>query len=207
MFVVSLSNHGPTRQIRLKALPYRLFPITFVVLAVALAYLVAVSAPSAHANGRVLRYQTQAAGPYDISLGTIPETPTVGPLHLSVTVTVRSEGGTTPVLDAVVTVEASGPDAAEPEIGPTELANNPIDLSFYETNIEVDRVGTWSFDFDVDSAHGPARARFEVTVQESSPIVGLLTLFVLVALLFVLGLAVRSYLRQRYPRLKDHDPR
>ena len=185
----------------------RLSWIAAVTLVVGLVSTFALSAPSADANGRVLRYETKAAGPYDISLGTIPETPTVGPLHLSVTVTVRSDGRTAPVFDAVVTVEASGPDAAAPEIGPTELNNNPIDLSFYETNIEVDRVGTWTFDFDVDSAHGPARARFEVAVQESNPIAGLPTLLVLVALLFVLGLAVRSYLRQRYPRLKDHDPR
>lgn len=167
-------------------------------LVAALVSAVSVSASPAHANGRILRYETKTAGPYDVSLGTIPETPTVGPLHLSVTVTVRSDGRVVPVLDAVVTVEGSGPDAEALEIGPTKLTNNPVDLSFYETNIEVDRVGRWSLDFDVESGHGQARTRFQVNVRESSPLPGLLTLFVLLVLLSTLAFSIRSYLRQRY---------
>ena len=40
-----------------------------------------------HANGRVLTFDTRVAGPYEVAVGKIPETPTVGPLHLTMTIT------------------------------------------------------------------------------------------------------------------------
>lgn len=107
------------------------------------------------------------------------------------------KGTVTPVLDAIVTVTGTGPDSIAPEIGPTVLINNPIDLSFYETTITVPRSGVWNFVLDIVSDHGSASTQFEVNVQESSPLIGTLTLFVLLALITVLGVSFRSYLRQR----------
>ena len=171
-----------------------LIPVTLIV---TLICLFGLPPPQAQANGRILRYETQTANPYTISFGTSPQTPTVGPLHLSVFITINSEGAPTPVLDAIVTVTAVRPDSGAPEIGPTELANNPVDLSFYETTVMVPKSGIWAFVLDIVSDHGSAGTQFEVNVQESSPLIGLLTLLVLLSLITILSISFRSYLRQR----------
>ena len=168
-----------------------------VTLTVTLICLLSLPAPLAQANGRILRYEIQSVSPYSVSFGTSPQTPIVGPLHLSVSVTTDYEGATIPVLDAIVTVTGIGPDSIAPEIGPAKLTNNPLDLSFYETTIEIPRSGLWSFVLDIVSNHGSASTQFEVSVQESSPIIGMLTLFVLLTLITILGISFRSYLRQR----------
>lgn len=163
-----------------------------------LAALGAMIAPSvAHANGRIISYERQTAGPYEIALGTIPESPSVGNLHLSLTVGALSSDAPVPVLDAVVTVVGSGPDALQTEIGPVAVGNSVREPRFYEANVGVDRVGVWTFDIMVASDLGEASATFEVRVQEISLLPGFLTLVVLVALLLILGLSVRSYLRQQ----------
>lgn len=171
--------------------------ITLIAIIGLLVYVIGVSALTAQANGRILRYETQAVGAYNIGLGIAPETPTIGPLHLSVSVTINSDESVTPVVDAIVTVTGTGPNSTAHEIGPIELANNPLDLSVYETTVDIPRIGMWSFVFDIVSDYGSARTRFEVTVQESNPLIGLLALFVLVGLITVLGIAFRSYLQQR----------
>ena len=66
----------------------------------------------AWANGRVAQFVRQVAGPYEIALGTVPNQPVVGPLHMTMTVTeVASDE---PMLDAEVVVTGVGP---EPEPG------------------------------------------------------------------------------------------
>ena len=105
-------------------------------------------------------------------------------------------GATTPVLDAIVTVTGIGPNSIVPEIGPAELTNNPVAFNFYETTIQVPSPGVWIFILDIVSDHGSASSQFEVSVQESSPIIGMLTLFVLLTLITILGISFRSYLRQ-----------
>ena len=73
----------------------------------ALALVLVMASATAHANGRVVRFDLQVAGPYEIALGTIPATPGVGNLHL--TVSVADAVTKTYILGADVVVTASGP--------------------------------------------------------------------------------------------------
>ena len=65
--------------------------------------------PQAHANGRVAELQKKQAGPYEIALGTIPGTPIVGTLHMTMTVSDLASGAF--LLDARVTATGTGPGA------------------------------------------------------------------------------------------------
>ena len=77
----------------------------------------ALAAPSeARANGRIIEFQRQTVGPYEIALGTIPTPPRVGVLHLSVTLT--DVAAQSPVVDAAVTLTGSGPGDPPASAGP-----------------------------------------------------------------------------------------
>ena len=151
----------------------------------------------AAANGSVVSYETQRAGPYEVRLGTIPEFPTVGSLHLSITVSAILPDDTVPVLDATVTVTGSGPNSTAAELGPVSLRSNPFNLAFYETNVEVDRIGVWTFAVNVSADQGEASTSFDVTVVEANTFAGIATLAFLLVLLVIIGLAFRSYLKKR----------
>ena len=62
---------------------------------------------AAHANGRVVEFDRQIAGPYEIALGKIPPSPIVGNLYLSILLTEAESKA--PVLGAEVVVSATGP--------------------------------------------------------------------------------------------------
>lgn len=163
---------------------------------IAAAALAAASLPVyALANGRIAIYERKAAGPYEIGLGTIPPSPSVGNLHLSITVTETATEA--PVANAAVVVEGTGPDSAEVEIGPTPAAGSVQDPSYYEVNTAVDREGWWSFTTTVADDAGEHSAEFRVEVRNASPLPGILTLSVLVAFLVVFGLAIRASLGGR----------
>ncbi len=172
--------------------------------ALVLALLVAaLAAPSeAHANGRIIEFQRQTVGPYEIALGTIPTPPRVGVLHLSVTLT--DVAAQIPVVDAAVTLTGSGPGDPPAAAGPVEAENRPSDLIFYDASATVETPGEWSFTVEVDSGLGPASADFTLEVVESSPLVELFT-WVTVTMFFALvGLGLfpllRNRLRRRPPR-------
>ena len=149
----------------------------------------------AGANGRVARLMKQIADPYEIALGTAPSTPVVGALHLTMTVT-EVESGTL-ILDADVTVAASGPGADSVEIGPLTAENSLSNPMFYDLTTSVDRLGVWTFTVSVDSELGPASADFALEVQRPSPLSGFFT-WVTVALFFALvGAGLLPYLRDR----------
>ena len=102
----------------------RLAIIGAVLLGIAAASVVHFASSSAHANGRVVEFDRQIAGPYEIALGKIPPSPIVGNLYLSILLTeVESKA---PVLGAEVVVSAAGPpiegEASPmgdgPEVGP-----------------------------------------------------------------------------------------
>ena len=159
------------------------------------------SPSAAHANGRIVDFVRQTAGPYEIALGTIPSTPVVGRLHMTMTITAISTQEL--VLDAVVVVSgAGGPDSEAPELGPFTAQNNLNDPSFYDVNTSVDRVGTWSFTVSVSGDAGEGTSRFPIEVKESSPVRGIVTLLVLVALVVIVGLSLRAYLTEKGGRGK-----
>ena len=153
------------------------------------------AAPQVSANGRVLRFDTQQAGPYQVSLGTIPDAPVVGSIHL--TVTVRETATDDYVLDGLVVMSGEGPGENEGEIGPLLAERNLREPTYYEFNTSVDELGLWTFNVLIEAAPGTAETTFTVEVTEASPLGGIAILAVLLGLVTVLGLSVRAYFRQR----------
>ena len=169
--------------------------IVGILLAVALAVGTAVPQITAHANGRVVEFEVQRAGPYEIAVGTIPETPRVGNLHLTLAVTDALSGMY--FLTAGITVTGIGPASEAVEIGPLTALNNPGEPAFYDVSTSVDRVGTWNFTVAVSSDLGEASADFPIEVRGSSPMTGIILLVALLAFLSVTGFSIRIYLRER----------
>ena len=162
---------------------------------VAAIILFAAAVQQASANGRVLGFDRQQAGPYVVSLGTIPATPLVGSIHL--TVTVEESDTEEYILDASVAVIGEGPGDDPVEIGPLTADRNLREPTYYEINTSVGEVGQWTFTVLVDAAPGPAEATFTFEVVEANPLGGIAILAVLLGLVTVLGLSARAYFRQR----------
>ena len=153
---------------------------------------------AAHANGSVVRLQTLRAGPYEVSVGTVPSTPQVGVFHMTMTIADASTRDY--LVDAEVRITGVGPDATDGEIGPLAAIASVRDPLFYEANPSVDREGTWVFTIDVAAGLGAGSVDFAVEVQEPNPLIGILTFFALGAFLVIIGLTVRAYLRERRAR-------
>ena len=149
----------------------------------------------AYANGRVVRLQALRAGPYEISIGTVPKTPEIGVFHMTMTVADASTKAY--VLDAEVRVTGVGPDGPANEIGPLIATASSRDPSFYEANPSVDREGPWVFTIAVAAELGEASADFTVDVRQANPLIGVVTFLALAAFLVIIGLSARAYLRER----------
>ena len=193
-------------------MPYnmvRLAIIGAVLLGIAAASVVHFASSSAHANGRVVEFDRQIVGPFEIALGKIPPSPIVGNLYLSILLTeVESKA---PVLGAEVVVSATGPPVEGetspmrdgPEIGPMVVNPDPDPQKYpgyYDTEqpIVLDRPGMWMFTVSVDSpVAGKASAQFLVNVTTPNPLIGIITLVALLAFIIVVALAIRMYLRER----------
>ena len=163
---------------------------------IAAAAMLAVPLATAHANGRVIRFESHTAGPYRLSVGTIPDNPVVGNLHVTMTITVRGLTNE-PVLDAEVSVSGAGPESDAAEIGPLRAEHNADDPAFYDINTFVDRQGEWRFTVTVSGPHGEGEARFPIEVTTQSPLIGIVTIVALVAFLAALGFSLRAFLRER----------
>lgn len=155
---------------------------------------------AAHANGRVGEFVTRVAGPYEIALGTIPDPPVVGSLHL--TMTVADSTSRVPILDADVTVTGSGPVSDAVEIGPLETQRSPTTPLFYDVSTSVDRVGTWIFTVSVVGDLGEAATDFALKVETANPAYRVVTWVTIVAFFAVLGLGLLPLLRKRGKRGK-----
>ena len=147
---------------------------------------------SVRANGRVVDFEKRIAGPYEIAMVTIPANPTVGDVHLTMTITDVSSA--TFVLDADVKVTAVSPNSNAAKIGPLEAPSNPYDPAFYDVSAPVGRVGVWTFTVLVTGELGDASADFPIEASEVNPITGIFTLIALVAIIIVLGLAFQIVL-------------
>ncbi len=157
--------------------------------------LFAVPLATANANGRVIKFENHAAGPYMLSIGTIPENPVVGNLH--VTMTITSPPGKDLILDAEVSVSGSGPGSEQVDIGPLPAELDATDPGFYDINTFVDRQGEWQFTFLVNGPHGEGTALLPIEVTTQSPLIGIVTITALVAFLAALGYSLRAFLRER----------
>ena len=147
------------------------------------------------ANGRVVRFDRQMAGPYEIAMGTIPDSPTVGNLHL--TFTLADAETKEYIVDARVTVEGKQMIGDGTDTGLVEAVKNRTDPIYYDVNTFVDREGGWVFTVAVDALLGEAQTEFRVEVRNLSPVTGMATLLTLLAFLVVLGLSLRAYLSER----------
>jgi hypothetical protein len=171
---------------------------------IALASLAAITLlPSgARANGRVAEYVRQVAGPYEVALGTVPNRPVVGALHMTMTVTeISSE---TLVLDAEVVVIGTGPEPEEGveavDVGPIEALVNATSLGFYDVNTSVDRAGAWRFTVDVTAGPGDASTVFAMDVKKASGAFRLLTWVTVVVFFALVGLGLLPMIRERSRR-------
>ena len=192
-------------------MPYnlvRLAIVGVVLLGIAAVAAVNFTASQAHANGRVVEFDRQIAGPYEIALGKIPPSPIVGNLYLSILLTEAESKA--PVLGAKVVVAAIGPSVEgetspmrdDPEIGPIVVNPDPDPQNYagyYDTErIVLDRAGWWTFSVLVESPDaGKAAAEFLVYVDTPNPLIGIITLVALLAFIIVVALAIRMYLRER----------
>jgi len=157
--------------------------------------------PQAHANGRVAELQKKQAGPYEIALGTIPGTPIVGTLHMTMTVSDLASGAF--LLDARVTATGTGPGAGAPEIGPLEAQNNPTSPNFYDINTSVDRVGVWTFMISISGELGEATTDFVLDVKSPNPLFRAIT-WITVAVFFALVvLGLIPFIRQQSRRRRS----
>ena len=82
-------------------------------------------------------------------------------------------------------------------MGPLSAYDSLQAVGFYDVNTSVDREGSWTFNITISSDLGDASADFDVEVRNASPMAGVVTLFVLIALLTVVGLAVRAIIGER----------
>ena len=149
----------------------------------------------ADANGRIVRLQTLQAGPYELSVGTVPKTPQIGVFHMTMTIADASTKAY--LVDAEVRITGVGPDGPANEVGPLIATGSLRDPSFYEANPSVDREGTWVFTIAVAAELGEASADFPVEVRQANPLIGVVTFLALAAFLVILGLSARAYLRER----------
>ncbi|MBM3933194.1 MAG: hypothetical protein FJ319_02660 [SAR202 cluster bacterium] len=163
-------------------------------LAVALVAAVAVPAVVL-ANGRVVDFERKAAGPYEVALGTIPADPSVGNLHLTMTVTDSATRSI--VTDADITITGAGPDATAVEIGPLRAEHDIRDPSYYDVATAVDREGEWRFTVAVAGPAGQGSAEYSVKVKNASPLAGLVTLGMLVGFVAIFALAIRASLSSK----------
>lgn len=163
-----------------------------------LALLVALAsrADSARAHGGGFQLNKSAsAGPYNLTIGTIPDPPTVGEAILIIEVTNPDTNQRVVGLD--VTIVPRGPE--DPEGEPDTLYGlvDSYDPTLYETRAELPSAGPWTFDVIVDGQAGSGEAQFAYDVKRVNPIGGIITLVTLIAFLTVIGLSIRAFLKER----------
>ena len=147
------------------------------------------------ANGGVVNFQTKSDGPYQISLGTVPASPTLGNLHITIFVTEIASGAL--VLDADVTVVGIAPDASEFSIGRVALEELSDDPKFYDVTTSLDQEGVWKFEVEVSGPAGRGVVEYEIEVVRTNPIGAILALVFLISLVVIITLAVRRHISKR----------
>ena len=152
-------------------------------LLLAVASLTVLAPKESAANGavRVIVNDTPA-GPYLVTVGILPGSPTVGLLHVSIRV--LDAAAETPVGHATVTVTADGP---APGTGPAPIqaANTPQSPHLYEGFVTLDAVGQWSLEVEIESPLGHGTLETPIQVTEG----GGLNLFYVVLGIAVIGIA------------------
>ena len=135
------------------------------------------------ANGAVRIIVNDApAGPYLVTVGILPGSPTVGLLHISIRV---SDAATaTPVGDATVTVTATGPVTGAGPPARIQAVNTPQSPHLYEGFVTLDAAGQWSLEVETESPLGRGTLETPIEVTEG----GRLNLFYVVLGVAVVGI-------------------
>ena len=161
----------------------------------ALSCAVASCSNSVYAHGGGFQLNKRAtAGPYILTIGTIPDPPTVGEAILILEVTDFNEQR---IQGLDITIVPRGPDSQD---GTSEYLRGIVDSydpTLYETRAELPSEGPWTFDVIVDGQLGSGEAQFSYDVKRVNPIGGIITLVTLLAFLTVIGLSMRAFLKER----------
>lgn len=175
--------------------------VILAVVALSLASLAAVAladAKGADAHGGGFTLDNVAdAGPYRLRLGTIPPQLLVGEGILIIEASDAASGEIVSVPDASVTVSPRRPDGSATPYGDLQAFADSYDPALYESNVNLDVDGEWSFAVTVSGDAGTGTALFALGVERANPFWGIVILFVMLALLTIAGLAVRASLKKK----------
>jgi hypothetical protein len=165
-----------------------------IVIAITIAVLIPLQAVDA--NGSVRRYEVRQIGRYEIGLGTVPASPTVGMIHFAVYVKDVETGIS--YTDAKLSFVASAPNSQDPDIGPILMLNTVMDPTYYELNVSLDKEGIWFVMLEVEAStsNGKSSVIFEINVQQTNPIVPILTVGTLLSVLVILGISARAWIKE-----------
>ncbi len=136
-----------------------------------------------------------SAGPYNLTIGTIPDPPTVGEAILIVEVTDPDTGER--IVNMGVTIVPRGPEGSGGASDTLYGIADSYDPTLYETRAELPSAGPWTFEVRVDGSAGSGDALFTYDVKQVNPIGGIITLLTLLAFLIVIGLSMRAFLKER----------
>ena len=148
----------------------------------------------AHGGGFQLNKRA-SAGPYNLTIGTIPDPPTVGEAILILEVT--NSDTNLRIVGLNVTIVPRGPENAEGTPDNLYAVADSYDPTLYETRAELPNPGPWTFDVIVEGQDGSGEAQFSYDVKRVNPIGGIITLVTLIAFLTVIGLSMRAFLKER----------
>ena len=152
----------------------------------------------AEAHGGVTEFRKERAGPYEVAFGTNPRSPSPGAVHVSLRVVDATTGVAVPEATVAMSGRVLDEDGTVREffqdVPATPFEEDPV---FWDIDLAVVTVGDWVFSINVEGEEGAGEADFDVRVQESSPVTGIITVIVLVALLSVVALAMRTYFGAR----------
>ena len=157
--------------------------------AILFAVMALASSASVSADGDVVEVFRDRAGPYEVVVGVLPETPRVGPVHFSITLT--DAATSLLVNEAEITIVASD-ELGQPAYQ-TRALNTPRSPQSYEANIS----------FGVLTARlGPATFSFplEVDVLSIAPVTGGALVLLGVIIVLIVGTLYVWYSARRQRR-------
>lgn len=167
--------------------------------AILFAVMALASSASVSADGDVVEVFRDRAGPYEVVVGVLPETPRVGPVHFSITLT---DAATSLLVDdAEITIVASD-ELGQPAYQ-TRALNTPRSPQSYEANISFGEAGAWTVEVRVLTARlGPATFSFplEVDVLSIAPVTGGALVLLGVIIVLIVGTLYVWYSARRQRR-------
>ena len=146
------------------------------------------------ANGSVRRYEIKQIGGHEIGLGTVPASPTVGVVHF--VVYVKDLETEVSYMDAQVSFAASAPYSQNPDIGPISMINTVMDPAYYELNTSLDEEGMWFIVIEFQTPNGKNSVNYQINIQQPNPILPILTVSALLAVLVILGVSARAWVKE-----------